>query len=140
MTPRKHWVSSPHSGGSHVPPALQEATRLRILAHAHAHYAGRFREIEVRFRGAFCYIDVSLEPEPARRSNSRRAVGKHTDQRREADPPMHLCRLRYFSGRGLWTVAFYTYSQERYEATFFPSGEIHGTPEEAFDLGAIYLQ
>lgn len=140
MTPRKYWVLSPHSGGSQIPPALQEATRARILAHAHAHYAGRFREIEVRFRGALCYIDVSLEPEPAGPKASRRATRKRATPPREADPPMHLCRLRYFSGRGLWTVAFYTYSHERYEPTFFPSGGIHGTPEEAFDLGAIYLQ
>lgn len=139
MTPRKHWAFSPHSGGSQIPPSLQEATRTRILAHAHAHYAGRFREIEVRFRGALCYIDVSLEPEPASNS-SRRATVKPDTHPPDADPPMHLCRLRYFSGRGLWTVAFYTYSHERYEPTFFPSGEIHGTPEEAFDLGAIYLQ
>jgi hypothetical protein len=47
---------------------------------------------------------------------------------------------RLAEGRGLWTVAFYTYSHERYEATYFPNGEVHGTPEEAFDLGAIYLQ
>ena len=134
-------MSSPHSGGSPIPPALQAATRLRILAHAHTHYAGRFRQIEVRFRGAFCYIDVGCEPEPTRRGNPRRAVGgKHSDQPRDPDPPIHLCRLRYFSGRGEWTVAFYTYSHERYEATYFPGGEVHGTPEEAFDLGAIYLQ
>lgn len=140
MTPRKYWVSSPHSGGSQIPPVLQEATRRRILAHAHAHYAGRFRRIDVRFRGAFCYIDAVCEPEPAP-GNSRRAAGAgHADQRHDADLLTHLCRLRYFSGHGRWTVAFYTYSHERYEATCFPSGEIHGTPEEAFDLGAIYLQ
>lgn len=140
MTPRKHWVFSPHSGGSLIPPGLQQATRARILAYAHAHYTGRFREIEVRFRGALCYIDASVEPEPAGPNGSRRATGKQATPPREPDPVMHLCRLRYFSGRGLWTVAFYSYSHERYEPTFFPSGEIHGTPEEAFDLGAIYLQ
>ena len=36
MTPRKHWMSSPHSGGSQIPAVLQEATRLRTLAHANA--------------------------------------------------------------------------------------------------------
>ena len=37
------------------------------------------------------------------------------------------------------TVAFYTYSHERYEPTFFADGTDHGTPEEAFDIGAVYL-
>jgi len=48
--------------------------------------------------------------------------------------------MRHFAGRGLWSVAFYTYSHERYEATFFPSGQLYGTPEECLDLGAVYLQ
>lgn len=54
--------------------------------------------------------------------------------------PIQLCRLRYFAVAGRWSVAFYTYSHERYEPTFFPSGDIFGTPEEALDLGAVYLE
>ena len=53
---------------------------------------------------------------------------------------MHLCRLRYFAGHQRWSVAFYTYSHERYEPTMFPSGEPFGTPEEGFEVGAIYLR
>ncbi|HEX9727558.1 MAG TPA: hypothetical protein VGA37_03515 [Gemmatimonadales bacterium] len=56
------------------------------------------------------------------------------------ESPIHLCRLRYFAGRQRWTVAFYTYSHERYEAAVFPTGDFHGTPEDAFDLAAIYLR
>ncbi|PYO57360.1 MAG: hypothetical protein DMD83_09565 [Candidatus Rokuibacteriota bacterium] len=37
-------------------------------------------------------------------------------------------------------MAFYTYSNERYEPCTFPNGTFHGTPEEAFDVGAVYLQ
>ena len=54
--------------------------------------------------------------------------------------PTHLCRLRYFSGHGEWSVAFYTYRHERYEPSFFASGEALGTPEEGFDVGAVYLR
>ena len=36
-------------------------------------------------------------------------------------------------------MAFYTYSNERYEPCFFTTGEDHGTPEEAFDTAAVYL-
>jgi len=48
--------------------------------------------------------------------------------------------LRYFFGHGEWSVAFYTYSHERYEPTVFGSGQLLGTPEEGFDVGAVYLQ
>jgi len=54
--------------------------------------------------------------------------------------PVHLCRLRYFRNEDAWSVAFYTYSHERYEPCVFHSGDDHGTPEEAFDVGAVYLQ
>lgn len=118
MTRRLHWVLSPHRGGTPVPSRVQFETRRRIQAHADEHYSGRFLRIDVRFRGCFCYIDAFCEP----------------------DRPTHLCRLRYFSGRDRWSVAFYTYSHERYEPSFFPTGEPFGTPEEGFDIGAVYLQ
>ena len=38
------------------------------------------------------------------------------------------------------SMAFYTYSHEKYEPCFFDSGSDHGTPEEAFEIGAVYLQ
>lgn len=141
MSRRRVWMSSPHTGGSRVPPRLQEETRRRILAHAQTHYAGRFRRIDVRFRGALCYIDAYCEPELPT-SDLLRALGETLDEycHRLREAPFHLCRTRYFAGRDLWTVAFYTYSHERYEPTFFPSGDLYGTPEEAFDLGALYLQ
>ena len=33
-----------------------------------------------------------------------------------------------------------TYSSEKYEPCFFDNGTFHGTPEEAFDTAAVYLQ
>ena len=54
--------------------------------------------------------------------------------------PTHLCRLRYFGDEERWGFAFYTYSNERYELSVFPSGEFLGPPEEAFDASAgLYL-
>ena len=29
--------------------------------------------------------------------------------------PTHLCRLRYFGDEDRWSMAFYTYSHEKYE-------------------------
>jgi hypothetical protein len=38
-------------------------------------------------------------------------------------------------------LAFYTYSNERYELSVFPSGEFLGPPEEAFGVSAgAYLR
>ena len=53
--------------------------------------------------------------------------------------PTHLCRIRHFD-INRWSMAFYTYSNERYEPCFFPTGDWFGTPEEAFDIGAVYLE
>lgn len=116
---RKVWMFSPHSGGSRIPSALQEETRRRILVHANDHYRGGFDRIHVWFRGQFCYIDAYQDGEAV---------------------PTHLCRLRYFSGHGNWSAAFYTYSHERYEPTFFENGEDLGTPEDGLDVGAVYLR
>jgi hypothetical protein len=37
-------------------------------------------------------------------------------------------------------MAFYTYSNEKYETSMFPNGTFKGTPEEAFAVGAMYLE
>lgn len=47
--------------------------------------------------------------------------------------PSSLCRLRYLERRG-WTLAIYTYSNEKYEPSIFSSGKWDGTPEEALDM------
>jgi len=54
--------------------------------------------------------------------------------------PEHLCRLRYFGDEERWGFAFYAYSSEKYELAMFPSGDLYGTPEEAFETAAgVYL-
>lgn len=113
------WVYNPHTGGRRIPPAVRARTARRIRSYAEARYAGRFRRIEVRFRGALCYIDAWID---------------------NAMEPLHLCRLRFFGDEEAWSLAFYTYSHERYEPSVFLNGTFHGTPEEAFDVGAVYLQ
>jgi hypothetical protein len=141
MHRRKVWMRSPHTGGTRISSTVQLDTRRRIMAHAAKHYAGRYSRIEVRFRGAFCYIDAYCEPEPPTRALLDvlgETEQQYYDRLREA--PIHLCRMRYFSGRQSWSVAFYTYSHERYEATFYADGSLYGTPEAALDIGAVYLQ
>ena len=132
------WVRDPHSGGVKVPEATKTETTRRILAHAAKHYAGGYARIDVRFKGAYCYIDAFTEPDV------KGAVWKVTGETREQyiermrKTPTHLCRLRHFA-KDRWSVAFYTYSGERYEPAMLRSGEWFGTPEEGFDVGAVYL-
>src|SRR5439155_14777285 len=113
-----YWVYSPHSGGQKPKPAVQDRIRDRILKHAAKHYAGKFDRIDVRFRGALCYIDAYEASSPH---------------------PTHLARLRYKGDESSMSVAFYIYSYEAYEPSFFADGSDHGTPEDAFDIGAMYL-
>ena len=113
------WFYNPHVGGVKIPPAVQQRTERRIRVFAEAHYAGKFSRLDIRFRGALCYIDAFLKSQP--------------------DVPLHLCRLRYFRSEDEWSMAFYTYSHEKYEPCIFGNGTFHGTPEEAFEVGAMYL-
>lgn len=114
------WFYNPHVGGVPIPPAVRLRTERRIRAYAEAHYRGKWSRLDIRFRGALCYIDAYVEPQP------------HV--------PLHLCRLRYFRNEEAWSMAFYTYSHEKYEPCVFGNGTFHGTPEEAFEIGAIYLK
>jgi hypothetical protein len=135
------WVRDPHSGGVKIPPAVRERTEKRIRAYAEKHYAGKFIRLDIRFRGALCYVDAFTEPaEPS--AELLRLRGETREQYFEAQRnfPMHLCRLRYFSDEEAWSVAFYTYSHNRYEPSVFDNGTFHGTPEEGFEVGAVYLQ
>ncbi len=135
----KTWAFNPHTGGVKIGFAKQSEVRQRIERYAALNYAGRYIRLEIRFRGALCYIDAFTEPQPP--SNSLLKItgetkGQYIERFRSS--PTHLGRLRYFGG-DRWSYAFYTYSNERYEPTVFHSGDWFGTPEEAFDIGASYL-
>jgi hypothetical protein len=97
---------------------VEEQVRQRILQHAAKIVPEKAAQIIVRFRGPFCYIDAH---DPG------------------SQDPMHLCRLRYHSRLRAWSLAFYTYSHEKYEPCVFGSGATYGTPEEALEIGALYL-
>ncbi len=112
------WARDPNSGGVKITPARQRETVERLKAHAEKHYAGAYAKLIIRFRGTFCYIDA---------------------ERKGDKLPIHLCRLRHYD-RDRWSVSFFAYSSEKYELTILPSGDFFGTPEEGFDIGAVYLQ
>lgn len=139
--PKRMWVYDPQSGGMSIPKTIQPIIRQRILYHAEKHYADRCNRIDVRFRGKFCYIDAYTEPSVPLDYNPELFGGKSREERiaylREV--PTHLCRLRYFGDKENWSMAFYTYSNMKYEPCIFDNGSWHGTPEEALDTSSVYL-
>jgi hypothetical protein len=134
------WVLDPHSGGNKIPDAVRRDTVARLERHAAAHYAGLYTRLDVRFRGPLCYIDAFTEPEEPSKEFLR-ATGETREQflQRLRAAPLHLCRLRYFAP-DRWSLAFYTYSNERYEPSVFRNETFFGTPEEGLDVGAVYLR
>ena len=53
--------------------------------------------------------------------------------------PTHLCRLRYFGDEDRWTIAWYTYSHEKYEPGCLMNGNDHCNPEEAIEASMQFL-
>jgi len=118
-----------------IPQAAQDALRTRLKRHVRAHWKGRCREIVVRFRGTFAYVDAF----PLRIQFMPGTTLE--EQARIEATPTHLCRLGYLGNSDRWEFAFFKYSDEKYEPSFLPSGASVGTPEEAFDCAAqVYLQ
>ena len=54
--------------------------------------------------------------------------------------PGPLLRLRYFGRLDDWSLAVYTYSQERYEICVFDDGKWTGTPEQAIALCSNFFE
>lgn len=140
---RRGWYFAPDSGGRPIPDLVRRRTEERIRRHAEQHFAGRYTRLEIRFRNPFCYIDAYTEPEPLGPDWPPADWPESREEylERLRNTPTHLCRLRYFGDEERWGFAFYTYSHERYELSVFPSGELFGSPEEAFEVSAgAYLQ
>ena len=138
---RGRWVYDPHKGGTKVPVPVRQSTEQRIRAYADAHHGDKFTRLGVRFRGPFCYIDAFTEP--VRPSPALlRLTGETREEclKRLRETPSHLCRLRYSGAEDAWSMALYTYSQERYEPCDFRDGSCHGTPEDAFEIAAAFLE
>lgn len=137
---KRIWVYDPHSGGKTIPSLVRQRTEQHLRTHAEKNYAGRFIRLGIWFRGAFCYVDAFVQPEePSKALLQVRGESREQYIKRQCESPVHLCRLRFFGDENRWTFAFYTYSHEAYEPSFFGSGADHGTPEEAFDVAAVYL-
>jgi hypothetical protein len=140
MSARGQWVFDPDSGGKKIPEIVKRDIEKRIHAVAIEQFSGRYKRLDIRFRGQFCYIDAYTEPRISENwppPNWLETREEYLDRMRNT--PVHLCRLRYF-GNDRWGFAFYTYSNEKYELSVYPNGQFIGTPEEAFITSAlVYL-
>jgi hypothetical protein len=133
------WSFDPHTGGVKFPAATRLRTAARIEAFAAKRYRGKYTRLAIRFRGALCYVDAYTEPEkPSQQLLKVSGETREQFMERLRNLPVHLCRLRYFA-EDRWSMAFFTYSNERYEPCAFRNGSFFGTPEEAFELSAGYL-
>ena len=99
------------------PESTKTSLRQRLTRHAQQHWPA-LATLDVRYRGAFAYIDGQL------------ADGT----------TIPLCRLRYNGSAHQWGFAIYLASRDGYEDSFLPSGYPVGTAEEALDCACgLYL-
>ena len=136
----KEWVYDPHRGGVKIPPTVQQRTKNRLSSYFEQHYEGKYTRIDVRFRGALCYVDAYTEPfvpEDFDEELFEQSRAERIEFLRNV--PTHLCRLRYFGNEEKWSMAWYRYSVGKYDPCFFANGTFHGTPEEAVEDSAEVL-
>jgi hypothetical protein len=99
------------------PPSTKTSLGQRLNLHARAHWP-QLAQVEVRFRGAFAYIDGHLN----------------------TNEVLPLCRLRYAGSASRWGFAIYRASHNDYQDNVLPSGFTAGSPEEALDCACrLYL-
>ena len=106
------WVYDPQSGGNKIPSTLHEQICKQADTFARTRPWYPQIKLKLRFKRQFCYIDT-IQKDDVR-----------------AFP---LCRLRYFKSDS-WSLALFTYSNERYEACVFSDGKWEGTLEAALEL------
>lgn len=114
----KVWTIDPQSGGIEIPKDMQLTIqeRANLYERQCPWYATSGSRLVLRFKRQFCYLDM-LETD-----GTTSPIG----------------RLRYF-GKDDWSLAFYTYSNERYQPCVYRNGKWFGTIEQAIDVCSAYL-
>ena len=143
MPRTKRWVFTPDRGGRPIPEPVRRRTAERLRRYAEQHFAGCYTRLAVRFRGQFCYIDAYTEPAPPPAgwppADWPETREEYLERLRNTRRTCVACATS--ATRSAGGFAFYTYSNERYELSVFPSSEFLGPPEEAFQVAAgAYLR
>jgi hypothetical protein len=111
------WVYNPHTGGVKIPISRYDSILACVDAFERSRPWYPKTQLSVRFKSQFCYLDMIEEGE------------------KDASP---LARLRYFRDEH-WSMAFYTWSHERYEPCAFSKGGFEGTLEDAIIACELFL-
>jgi hypothetical protein len=99
------------------PESTKSSVRQRLAARARERWPV-LAQVNVRFRGAFAYIEARLAD----------------------DTIQPLCRLRYIGRANLWGFAIWLASSNSYQDSHLPTGLPIGTAEEALDCACgLYL-
>ncbi len=105
------WHFDPQSGGNNIPVDLYDKFRTQVEVFSHGRGWFPRCRLSLKFKGKFCYLDVTAEGETS---------------------PSPLARLRYFRDNE-WSLAFYTWSNERYSPCVFYDGKWQGSIEQAVE-------
>jgi hypothetical protein len=126
------WSRAPHGP---IPKAIQDRLRNRLQRHVRTRWKDHCREVRIRFRGAYAYVEAFP-------LNRQYMPWITQEQRALIDAtPTRLCRLGYLGNDDQWQYAFYKYSDEKYALSVVASGSFEAMPEEAFDCSAeVYLR
>jgi hypothetical protein len=111
------WYYDPQSGGTKIPSKLYEKVRTQAESFERTRKWYPKSRLSLRFKGQFCYVDVLEQGETA---------------------PSPLVRLRYFRDND-WSMAFFTWSHERYEPCVLFNGKWQGTLEETIETCEPFL-
>jgi hypothetical protein len=102
-------------------PAPPPSTKTSLGQHLRGHARQRWPQlagIDLRFRGAFAYIDGRLPN----------------------GETLPLCRLRYSGSATRWGFAIYRASHDDYHDSALPNGHTAGSPQDALDCACgLYL-
>lgn len=100
-----------------IPNSTRSSLALKLIDRQRQRWP-QLKEVKVRFRSSFAYIDGVLED---------------GDQ-------LPLCRLRYAGSATYWGFAIYLGSRDGYQDSILPNGAFEGTPQDALDCACgLYL-
>jgi hypothetical protein len=97
-----------------IPTTAKTVLQQRVAAH-HAQHWPQLSSLDIRWRGAYAYLDAVTDDGAI----------------------WQLCRLQWNGHHDHWGFAIYLYSRDGYEANFLPTGLPTGTPEDAIDCAAL---
>ena len=106
-------MNAPPTGGSKISQQVYEELCKQVDAFASTRPWYPDIQLKARIKGQFCYIDT-------------------VEQRDDGERVFPLCRLRRLNWG--WSMALFTWSNERYEPCIFPNGQWEGGIEGVLSI------